>query len=101
MVSPALVCATWRRAAVPSSHCQSTYVLLTDHRRPPPTPLKPVAPQGAVPDVEGGLWAFGLPEWCAATGLQPDAVYTMGAIVKGPAPTSFQVELVATAAGDE
>jgi hypothetical protein len=35
-----------------------------------------------LPD-EGGAWAFGLPDWCAAAGLAPGAEVVVGLIVKG------------------
>lgn len=35
-----------------------------------------------LPD-EGGAWAFGLPDWCAASGLAAGAEVVVGLIVKG------------------
>jgi hypothetical protein len=53
---------------------------------------------GALP---GGLYAFGLPDWCRKSGLAPGSGFTMGVIVKGTQPGAFSVELAPPGASED
>ena len=105
--TPAQTKPTERRTAQPQALACQTQQAQSAAHKPPRTPLTHSPPdprndqQGAVPDVEVPMWAFGLPDWCAKTGLQPGAVCNMGAIVRGPKATGFGVEIVAIPAEDD